>query len=93
MNRCKPVCTCAGGGAEALTTGAWQAGAAEELWRSPDRRSRASQVPMVGCRRRRRQRGECKGGVGGGREEEGKMKEEEAGARSDLLDIVSFILF
>ena len=42
------------------TTGAWTAGAAEEVKKSPDNKSRASPVPMVGCRRRETMREERK---------------------------------
>lgn len=50
-----PASTCAGGGAEELTTGALTAAAAvEEDRKSPDRMSRASPVPMEGCRSGRR---------------------------------------
>lgn len=47
------VVTCAGGGAEALTTGALTAAVVVEVRKSPDRMSRASPVPMDGCRSRR----------------------------------------
>ena len=43
--------TCAGG-AEGVTTGAWTEGAAEEVIRSPDKKSRASPGAKVGCRRK-----------------------------------------
>jgi len=38
-----------------VTTGAWTAGAVEEVMKSPDKMSRASPVPMVGCSRGERE--------------------------------------